>query len=63
MSDKRGPDAQNLARIREAARLAEAEPWGLSPDQYQAARRLIPSPIDQNPFAQSRNPMDMIRQG
>ena len=26
-------------------------------------RRLIPSPIDQNPWAQSRSPMDMMRQG
>jgi type II restriction enzyme len=25
--------------------------------------RLIPSLVDQNPYAQSRNPMDMIRQG
>jgi hypothetical protein len=26
-------------------------------------RRLIPSPIDQNRCAQSRNPMDMMRHG
>ena len=39
-----------------------------SPDDTQGvinsfAGRLIPSPIDQNPCAQSRNPMDMILQG
>ena len=34
MSDKRGPDAQRLR----AARLAEAEPWGLSPERWQSAR-------------------------
>jgi hypothetical protein len=27
------------------------------------ATRLIPNPIDQNPCAHWRNPMDMIRQG
>jgi hypothetical protein len=26
-------------------------------------RELIPSLVGQNPYAQSRNPMDMIRQG
>jgi transposase len=25
--------------------------------------RVIPSPVDQNPCAQSRSPMDMMRQG
>jgi hypothetical protein len=28
-----------------------------------ASLGLIPSPIDQNPCAQSRRPMDMMRQG
>ena len=32
-------------------------------DSEDAAKQLIPSPVDQNPCAHSRNPMDMIRQG
>lgn len=32
-------------------------------ESHSARVGIIPTVIDQNPFAQSRNPMDMMRQG
>jgi hypothetical protein len=34
-----------------------------APASEGSVRGLIPNPLDQNPWAHWRNPMDMIRQG
>ena len=40
---------------------AVALDWGIFSQHFRG--ELIPDPVDQNPCAQSRRPMDMIRQG
>ena len=66
MFTSRSDGSMTRSSGRRCGKLSPASPAMAGPTRYGRsipARGLIPSPIDQNPFAQSRNPMDMIRQG
>lgn len=54
---KRSGDASQRGDLQEALRLAH-QAWDLIPDP-----KFIPACIDQNPWAQSRMPIVMMRQG
>ena len=58
-----------LSRTTEMASPSRSEgtapmvPLRLTDAQLDTLHRLIPNPIDQNPWAHWRSPMDMMRQG
>jgi transposase len=54
---------QKWSRGQVEARLANIPPSLIGMEACVGAHHLIPNPIDQNPWAHWRSPMDMMRQG